>query len=345
MGRMAAQVVGAATDRGVYAYFKHFATNDQEKNRESGISFVNEQALREIYLKSFQMVFEEGKSMGVMGSYNRLGLMETAASYQLLTEVLRDEWGFKGHIISDMTHSGNGSINFNCYENVNWRVLAGCNQQLDSGGFNGLIEAEWDSSKKCPVFTNNGQKVEAYSWWYALRTNAQRVIWMQARCGYNSRQFINPANDVELTNVIRGVYEGEVGKEVEIEIKLPSELNGYEMEIDPFTALPEGLSFDGNKITGSSDAPINKFIHVILTNGNEKLGITFELRIFDKEAEVVIEDIPADVTPDEGGDKGDNKPAAKGCFGAVEATLLATSLVGILALSFLLIDKKRKIAE
>ena len=53
MGRMASIVVGAATDGGVYCYFKHFAVNDQEKNRESGISFVNEQALREIYLKSF----------------------------------------------------------------------------------------------------------------------------------------------------------------------------------------------------------------------------------------------------------------------------------------------------
>ena len=124
MGRMAAQVVGAATDRGVYAYFKHFAVNDQEKNRESGISFLTEQALREIYLKSFQMVFEEGKSIGVMGSYNRMGLMETAANYNLLTEVLRGEWGFKGSVLSDMTHSGNGSVDNDCYECVtNWWLL------------------------------------------------------------------------------------------------------------------------------------------------------------------------------------------------------------------------------
>ena len=100
MGRIAAEVVGTATDRGVYAYFKHFAVNDQEKNRESGCSYLTEQALREIYLKSFQMVFEEGKSIGVMASYNRLGLMETAASYPLLTEVLRGEWGFKGSVSS-----------------------------------------------------------------------------------------------------------------------------------------------------------------------------------------------------------------------------------------------------
>ena len=170
MGRMAAQVVGAATDRGVYAYFKHFAVNDQEKNRESGISFLTEQALREIYLKSFQMVFEEGKSIGVMGSYNRMGLMETAANYNLLTEVLRGEWGFKGSVLSDMTHSGNGSVDNDCYECVTNRVLAGCNAQLDSGGFSGHSQAKWDSTLKAPVYTNKaGEKVISYSYWYAVK--------------------------------------------------------------------------------------------------------------------------------------------------------------------------------
>ncbi|MCQ2799088.1 MAG: glycoside hydrolase family 3 C-terminal domain-containing protein, partial [Bacilli bacterium] len=177
MGRMAAQVVGAATDRGVYAYFKHFAVNDQEKNRESGISFVNEQALREIYLKSFQMVFEEGKSIGVMGSYNRLGLMETAASYPLMTEVLRGEWGFKGSVLSDMTHSGNGSVNNKCYETVTNRCIAGCNAQLDSGGFNGQTASKWDSTFSwaggtgAPVYTSglDGQKHISFTWWNAVR--------------------------------------------------------------------------------------------------------------------------------------------------------------------------------
>ena len=182
MGRMAAQVVGAATDRGVYAYFKHFAVNDQEKNRESGISFVNEQALREIYLKSFQMVFEEGKSIGVMSSYNRLGLMETAASYPLLTEVLRGEWGFKGAVLSDMTHSGNSSINFKCYENVNNRVLSGCNAQLDSRGFGGKSDAKWDNTNQAPLYTKeDGSKDISYSYWYAVRKCCREHMYMASR--------------------------------------------------------------------------------------------------------------------------------------------------------------------
>ena len=112
--------------------------------------------------------------------------METAASYPLLTEVLRQEWGFKGHIISDMTHSGNSSVNFKCYENVNNRILAGCNQQLDSNGFKSNIECKWTSSaydgKGCPTFTVDGQKVESYTFWYALRNNAKETMWTCARC-------------------------------------------------------------------------------------------------------------------------------------------------------------------
>ena len=55
MGRMAGRVVAGATDKGLYCYFKHFAVNDQEKNREGTSVFLTEQALREIYLKPFQM--------------------------------------------------------------------------------------------------------------------------------------------------------------------------------------------------------------------------------------------------------------------------------------------------
>ena len=336
-GHMAGRVVAGASDRGVYCFFKHFVVNDQEKNRESVSTFVNEQALRQIYLRAFQLVIQEGKSTGLMSSYNRLGLMETAASYPLLTEVLRDEWGFKGSIISDMTHSGNSSVNFKCYENINNRVLSGCDQQLDNGGgFKDLIDAKWDSTKGCPVLKSGGQ--EAYSWWYALRTNAQRVIWMCARCGTNSVTFIPPV-DADLSNTVRGVYEGEVGKDVEIAITLPEELAGAEMEIDPFTPLPEGLSFDGEKITGSSEVAVNKFIHVLVKNGNEVSGISFEIRIFAKEAEVVLEDIPEtepEVEP---------KPEKKGCGGMIETTLLSVMALGILAAGMMLISKKRRIAE
>ena len=335
-GRIAGRVVSGASDRGVYCYFKHFVVNDQEKNRESVSTFVSEQALRQIYLKSFQMCIQEGKSMGLMSSYNRLGLMETAASYPLLTEVLRDEWGFKGSIISDMTHSGNSSVNFKCYECINNRVLSGCDQQLDNGGgFKDLIDAKWDSTKGCPVLKSGGQ--EAYSWWYALRTNAQRVIWMCARCGVNSVTFVAPVDGAELSNVNRGVFEAEVGDEVEIKVTLPDELSSAEMEIDPFTPLPEGLSFNGDTISGSITKSVNKFVHILVTDGDVTKGISFELRIYAKEAEVEMEDmvIEPEVEP--------TPEKKKGCRGDIEVTLASVALIGALAIGFMLFDKKRRI--
>ena len=334
-GRMAGRVVGGASDKGVYCYFKHFVVNDQEKNREGTSTFLTEQDLREIYLKPFQMCIQEGKSMGLMSSYNRLGMMETAASYPLLTEVLRDEWGFKGSIISDMTHSGNSSVNFKCYENINNRVLSGCDQQLDNGGgFKGQIECKWDSNKGCPVFTVNNENFESYSWWYALRTNAQRVIWMCAHSGVNSKTLRQPIEEYELTNVERGIYVGEVGKEVDIEVKvdLSSIAGDVELQIDPFTPLPEGLEFDGQKISGVSEKPVNKFIHIfIVTPNGQAAGLSFELRIMTVVDNAELEDMP--------------KKASKGCFGAYEITLLSVAMIGILGAGLLLINKKRRVTE
>ena len=338
-GRIAGRVVAGASDKGVYCYFKHFVVNDQEKNRESTATFVSEQALRQIYLKSFQLCIQEGKSMGLMSSYNRLGLMETAASYPLLTEVLRDEWGFKGSIISDMTHSGNSSVNFKCYECINNRVLSGCDQQLDNGGgFKGQIECKWDSTKGCPTFSVNNVTYESYSWWYAVRTNAQRVIWMCARSGVNSKTLLKVAEGVELTNVTRGIYEGEVGKDVEIEINVSGDLAGTEISIDPFTPLPEGLSLDGNKISGSTDTPTNKFIHVLFSTVNGAgAGISFELRIYATGNSGEMEDDP---NPHK-----EETPSKKGCFGDIASVGMLSTLLAMLGAGIILTSKKRKVTE
>ena len=324
-GRMAGRVVAGASDRGVYCFFKHFVVNDQEKNREGTSTFLTEQDLREIYLKPFQMCIQEGKSFGLMSSYNRLGNMETAASYPLLTEVLRDEWGFKGSIISDMTHSGNSSVNFNCYENINNRVLAGCDQQLDNGGgFKGDINCKWDSSKGCPTFTYKGQTYESYSWWYAVRRNAQRVIWMCARSGINSKTLVKTAEGAELSNVQRGVYYGTVGKEVDIELNLSGDMSNAAAEIDPFTPLPEGLNFDGNRISGTCNEPVNKFVHILFDNNT---GLSFELRIYAVGDNAEVEDAPA--------------KKKKGCGGEIVAIASLTALIGLAGIA-LLKGKKRE---
>ena len=323
-GKMGGRVVAGATDGGLYCFFKHFAVNDQEKNREGVAAFVSEQALREIYLKAFQYVVQEGKTTGIMSSYNRLGLMETAASYPLLTNVLREEWGFKGQVFSDMTHHSNSAFDRKYYENINNRCIAGCNQQLDGQTYDGDILAKWNSSKGCPVY--NG--VESYTWWYAVRQSAKATMYSAAKCGYADTKRLE---DAELTfeGLAHNRYETSVGQDIEITINLPEGKSG-ELSIDPFTPLPEGLELNGGVISGSVDKPVNKFIHVVLTDGNTKTATSFEL---------LVTAIGDDAETEEYKDK-------KGCGGEIAtASLIALISLAGLGLAFAAVDRKRRIAK
>lgn len=106
-GKVIAAEVRGIQDNGVYCYLKHFAGNDQETHRCDGglLTWFNEQAFREIYLRPFEIVVKEGGNTGMMSSYNRLGTTPVAESSALLTTVLRDEWGFRGAVVTDCTMS------------------------------------------------------------------------------------------------------------------------------------------------------------------------------------------------------------------------------------------------
>lgn len=102
-GKMAAAVIRGCKSKGVYCYMKHFAVNDQETNRDSNglITWLNEQSMREIYLRPFEIAVKEGGTTAIMSSFNRIGTVWAGGNYELLTGVLRNEWGFKGTVIDD----------------------------------------------------------------------------------------------------------------------------------------------------------------------------------------------------------------------------------------------------
>lgn len=102
-GEFAAAVVQGCASKGVYCCMKHFAVNDQETNRDTNglITWVNEQSMREIYFKPFEIAVKKGGTMAMMSSFNRIGTVWAGGNYELLTSVLRHEWGFKGLIIDD----------------------------------------------------------------------------------------------------------------------------------------------------------------------------------------------------------------------------------------------------
>ena len=118
-GKFAAGVIKGAGKKGVYCYVKHFAVNDQETDREyNGILvWANEQSMREIYLYPFEIAVKEGGATGMMSSFNRLGMKWAGGSYALLTQVLRDEWGFHGSVITDYS--------LNTYTHVDEMIRAG----------------------------------------------------------------------------------------------------------------------------------------------------------------------------------------------------------------------------
>jgi beta-glucosidase len=119
-GKIAAKEVSGAMEKGVYAYLKHFALNDKEDGRNGIATFANEQAIREIYLKPFEICVKEAKATisyhdedgemaekeisactAIMSSYNRIGTKWSGATYGLMTQILRNEWGFQGAAVSD----------------------------------------------------------------------------------------------------------------------------------------------------------------------------------------------------------------------------------------------------
>lgn len=125
-GFMASAECNAAATKGVYPYIKHFALNDQESNRCSFLlTFASEQAIREIYLKPFEMAVKNftGTSIATMSSFNWIGTEPSCANPNLLKTVLRGEWGYVGMVETDYDGSYGYMISDHCVRNGNDLML------------------------------------------------------------------------------------------------------------------------------------------------------------------------------------------------------------------------------
>ena len=113
-GKMAAGYVRAIQPNGISACVKHFACNNQEENRMTLDSVVDERTFREIYLTAFEIAIKEGKSKSIMSSYNLINGTYANENEHLLVDILRKEWGFKGLVVTDWGGNNDGVASLKC---------------------------------------------------------------------------------------------------------------------------------------------------------------------------------------------------------------------------------------
>lgn len=169
-GHMAASAIQAAKAHGVYAYIKHFALNDQENRRTDMLcTWVSEQAMREIYLKPFELAVKVGGAQAAMTSFNYVGPIYAAASDKLLNTVLRGEWGFRGMTITD------GFFGYG-FQNAD--------QQVRNGNDACLIIYETPEAK---VHKTNASGVQA------MRTSAHNIMYTVVNSRAYAPENLNPS--------------------------------------------------------------------------------------------------------------------------------------------------------
>lgn len=181
-GEMCGNTVKGANEAGIYTYVKHFICNDGESGiyRDSVYTWMSEQALREIYLRPFQILVEQYDAVGIMTSYNRIGAVWAGGSKALLTNVLRDEWGFRGAVITDY-------CDHHAYMNGDQALRAGGSLWM-SGMTSGTMKQETASN----------------SYDQALRRAAKETIYMYLHVRVTNQEYSDASGNEE---ILRPVFK------------------------------------------------------------------------------------------------------------------------------------------
>ncbi len=164
MGQIAAEMADGMRTRGAYVYLKHIGLNDQETYRCGGFTWANEQSIREIYMKSFQIAIEDGGAQSVMTSLNSIGT-QWSGCQGFLNTVLRDEFGLTGHVVTDSLGCHNAEFSRGLYYG-NDLPLGG--YRMDNG-----VGKGFDFAK--PQSEGGAGEYGKYAW--AMRESVHRVLY------------------------------------------------------------------------------------------------------------------------------------------------------------------------
>lgn len=167
-GKIMAAECRGIENKGCLAYPKHFALNEMETSRMHCGVWSNEQASREVYLRAFEIVFTEGEASATMNSFTRIGTRWCGASHELMTDILRGEWGFDGIILTDWDE---GKVMSKCDA-----ILAGTNT-FDGNGTLGSY-APWKNSPTVAAALRESCKYLIYN---IVRTNVMNGVSIKSR--------------------------------------------------------------------------------------------------------------------------------------------------------------------
>ena len=175
---VASNIVGEARKKGLIMNIKHCFLNNQETGRHGISTFCNEQAIREIYLKPFEGALTRGRGLGIMTSYNRIGVRYAACHEPLMNNVMRGEWGYKGLIIDDAEPGSNTSN----YSNGPAMLHCGTDLFCLDGKRGGQLK-QWVTSNNDGTILKDLQRANKYvmyamsrSWMGGIRVTEEEIV-------------------------------------------------------------------------------------------------------------------------------------------------------------------------
>lgn len=244
-GKMAANVAKGSLSKGCYQISKHIMLNDQETNRGELNTWASEQAIREIYGKPFEIAIKEGGLNALMAGVNRIGNKPCSFNWELLTGLIRNEWGFEGFVITDLVR----------YD-VDMCIRAGCNTMM--------VHNQLNTPKTDAASLTATQLT-------AIRESAKSVLFTCANSNGLQGFGGNPLAAIDYAGIntlyaVQGV-DNELSVATAVNTVIPGDEVVYKLAEG--STLPEGMSLDKEgKLSG---APANAGEYEFVLNAEEKL--------------------------------------------------------------------------
>ncbi|MCD8308182.1 MAG: glycoside hydrolase family 3 C-terminal domain-containing protein [Clostridia bacterium] len=296
-GYIGQAIVGAETEAGINVYIKHFAVYDSA-GIGTGCANISEQAMRENYLKPFEMIMqgEEGKDNGAhasMTSWNRIGAIWAGQNYNLQQGIARDEWGWTGFFVTDNTWQASGT----CVDglirtggNLPDGDLSSSSTQVLSGTWDASVARNYDSDGNLIAADDTTTKVEktvygavlyndevSYTQWYCARMAVAQILYQEA----NSAGNFNGVTDTELTGSLT-LTQGVAVTEEQSSIIPEKYTGGDYIILTNVTSgtLPEGLSIVDGILTGTPlSADSGEVVLQVLVDGWIPVELTLTINV------------------------------------------------------------------